>query len=167
MSQGCSHFEIVVDSWSAPSLFSWRSTRGAVGNLFLSFCHQMRVLANLFWSSCQHLRAIAKLLNCCHHVRVVFCLWAAEMTKVLRKVPHFGAGIVWRTIPSDLPVFWITVPGCSRDGYGTSPNLWVQKKLVKFWQGTQVTWIFFAKLFWELNYSVFDILRDLGDVILS
>ena len=101
-------------------------------------------------------------------VRIVFSLWAAEMTRVVRKVPHFGAGIVRGTIPSGLPVFWILVPGCSRDGYGTSPNLWVQKKLVKFWQGTQDTWLFFAKFFWELlSYSVFDILRDLGDVILS
>ena len=49
-------------------------------------------------------------------VRVDFCLWAVKMTRVVRKVPHFGVGIVWGTIPSDLPVFWIIVPGCSRNG---------------------------------------------------
>ena len=101
-------------------------------------------------------------------VRVVFCLWAVGLTREMRKIPHFGVGIVWRTILSDLPVLWIIVPGCSRNSYGTSPNLWVQKKLVKFWQGTQDTWLCFAKFLREfLSYSPFDLLRDLGDVILS
>ena len=99
---------------------------------------------------------------------VGFCLWADKMTRVGRKVPHFRAGIVWGTITSDLPVFWIIVPGCSRNGYETSPKLWVQKKLVKFWQGTQDTWLRFSKFFWEfLSCSAFDLLKDLGDVILS
>ena len=77
-------------------------------------------------------------------VRVVFCLWAVKMTRVMRKVPHFGVGIVWGAIPSGLPVFWITVPGNSRNSYGTSPNLWVQKKPVKLRQGSQDTWLCFA-----------------------
>ena len=82
------------------------------------------------------------------------------MTIVLRKVPQFGAGIVWGTFSSGLPVFWITSPGCSRNGYGTSPSLWVQKKLVKFWQGTQDTGLRSAKLFWEfLSYSPFSLQR--------
>ena len=99
-------------------------------------------------------------------VRVVFCLWAVELTKVMRKIPHFGVGIVWGTIPSGLPVLWIIVPGCSRNSYGTSPNLWVQKKLVKLWQGTQDTWLSFANFLREfLSDSPFDLLRDLGDVI--
>ena len=101
-------------------------------------------------------------------MRVGFCLWAVEVTRVMRKVPHFGVGIVCGAIPSGLPVFWIIVPGCSRNSYGTSPNLWVQKKLVKFWQATQDPWLCFAKFLREfLGYSPFDLLRDLGDVILS
>ena len=101
-------------------------------------------------------------------VRVGFCIWAVEMTRVMKTVPHFGVGIVWGTIPSGLPVFWIIVPWCSRNSYGTSPNLWVQKKLVKFWQGTQHTWLCFAEFLREfLSYSPFDLLRDLGDVTLS
>ena len=87
-------------------LFAWRSSRGAVENHFLSWCHHERVLTSL-------------LCNSCHHVRVVFCLWAVEMNRVMKKVPHFGVGIVWETIPSGLPVFWIIVPGCSRNSYGT------------------------------------------------
>ena len=82
-------------------------------------------------------------------VRVIFCLWAIQLTKVVRRVPHFGAGIVWGTIPSGFPVFWFIVPGCSRNGYGTSPNLSFQKKLVKLWQGTQDAWLCSAKFFWE------------------
>ena len=101
-------------------------------------------------------------------VMVVFFLWVVELTRVMRKIPHFGVGIVWGTIPSGLPVFWIIVPGCSRNSYGTSPNLWAQKKLVKFWRGTHDTWLCFAKFLREfLGYSPFDLLRDLGDVILS
>ena len=29
-----------------------------------------------------------------HHMRVGFCLWAIELTRVVRKIPHFGIGIV-------------------------------------------------------------------------
>ena len=85
----------------------------------------------------------------CHHVRVVFCLWAVQMTRVMRKVPHFGAGIAWGAISSGLPVFWRIVPGCSRNSYVKSPNLWVQKKLVKLWQCTQDMWLCSAKFFRE------------------
>ena len=101
-------------------------------------------------------------------VGIIFCLWAVQMSRVKRRVSHFGAGIVWRTIPSGSPVFWIFLPGCSRNDYVLSPNLWVQKKLVKLWQGTQDRWICPAKFFWEfLSYSAFDFLRNLRDVILS
>ena len=101
-------------------------------------------------------------------VRVIFCLWSVQVTRVVRRVPHFGAGIVWGTIPSGFPVFWIIVSGCSRNGYGTSPNLWVQKKLVKLWQGTQDAWLCSANFIREFfNYSAFNLLRKLGDVILS
>ena len=39
------------------------------------------------------------------------------------------------------PVFWISVAGFSLNSYGTSPNLRVQKELVKFRQCTQDTWL--------------------------
>ena len=136
-------------------LFAWRSSKGAVGNLFLSCCHHVRVAANFFCTSC-------------HHVRVCFCLWAFELARVMRKTPHFGVGIVWGAIAIVLPVFEISVSGFSWDSHGTSPNLWVQKKLVKFWQGTQDTWLCFAKYLREfLGYSSLDLLGDLGDVMLS
>ena len=101
-------------------------------------------------------------------MRVIFCLSVVKMTKVVRKVPHFGAGVVWGMISSGFPVFWIDVPGCFRNGYGTSPSLWVQKKLVNLWQATQDTWLCSAEFFWEfLSYSAFNLLRNLGIVILS
>ena len=46
----------------------------------------------------------------------------------MRRDHRFGTGIAWGTIPIGFPVSWVAVPGCSRIGYGTSPNLWVQKK---------------------------------------
>ena len=101
-------------------------------------------------------------------VRVVFCIWPIELTRVMRKVPHSGVGIVWGAIPSVLPVFQNSVSGYSWDNHGTSPNLWVQKKLVKFWQGTQDTWLCFSKFLREfLGYSPLDLLGDLRDVIVS
>ena len=104
----------------------------------------------------------------CQHVRVSFCLWAIELTRVVRKIPHFGIGIIWRAIPMNFPVFWIRVSGRSVSGYRTSPNLWVQKELVKFRQCTQDTWLCFAKLLREfLGYPPLNLLGDLGDVFLG
>ena len=57
----------------------------------------------------------------------------------MRRDHRFGTWIVWGTIPIGFPVSWVAVPGWSRNGYGTSPNLWVQKKFVKFRQNTQNT----------------------------
>ena len=103
-----------------------------------------------------------------HQMWVGFCLWAIELTRVVRKTPHFGIGIVWGAIPMSFPVFWINVSGRSLNSYGTSPNLWVQKELVKFRQCTQDTWLCFAKLLGEfLSYPPFNLLGDLGDVILG
>ena len=67
----------------------------------------------------------------------------------MRRDSCFGAGIVWGTIPTGFPVPWVAVPGCSRNDYGTSPNLWVQKKFVKFRQRTQNTWLRTAEFFWK------------------
>ena len=58
-------------------LFPWRSTRGAVGNFFLSFCRHVRVLTNFFWPSC-------------HHVRVFFCLWLFKWPEIGEEYPTSG-----------------------------------------------------------------------------
>ena len=101
-------------------------------------------------------------------VRILFHLWAVWRTRVMRRESHFGIGIVQGMIPSGFPVFWVAVPGCSRKGYGTSPNLWVEKKLVKFWQSTQDTRLCPTEFFWEFfSFSPFDLFRNLGDVFLS
>ena len=67
-------------------------------------------------------------VNFGHQMWVGFCLWAIELTRVVRKIPHF----VWGAIPMSFPVFWISVSGRSLNSYGTIPNSWVKKKLVKF-----------------------------------
>ena len=86
----------------------------------------------------------------------------------MRREHFFGSGFVEGTIPSGFPVFWVAVPGCSRNGYGTSPNLSVQKKFIKFKQSTQNTWLRPAEFFWKfISYSRFDFLRNLGDILLS
>ena len=65
-------------------------------------------------------------------VRVGFCLWAIELARVMKKIPHFGVRIAWGAITSGLPVFQISVSGCSWNSHGTSPNLWVQKNSSSF-----------------------------------
>ena len=73
-----------------------------------------------------------------------------------------------RSNPMSFPVFWISITRRSLNSYGTSPNSWVQKELVKFRQSTQDTWLCFAKLLREfLSYPPFNLLGDLGDIILG
>ena len=104
----------------------------------------------------------------CHHMRVGFCPWATELARMMWKIPQLGIGIVWWATFISFPVFQISLSGRSWNSYGTSPNLWVQKKLVKFRQGTQDTWLCLAKFLREfLGYSPLSLLGDLGDVILG
>ena len=71
-------------------------------------------------------------------------------------------------IPSGFPIFWVAVPGCSRKGYGESPNFWVQKKFVRFWPSTQTTRLRPTEFFQEFfSYSPFDLFKNLGDLFLS
>ena len=130
------------------------------------------VVKSLLESNCKRFRrsAIRENFNLifCHHMRVDFCLWAIDLARVMRKIPHFGIGIIWGAIPMSFPIFWISISGRSLNSYGTSPNLWVQKELVKFRQGTQDTWLRFAKFLREfLGYPPLNLLGDLGDVILG
>ena len=67
----------------------------------------------------------------------------------MRRERRFGTGIVWGTIPSGFLVFWLPVSRFSRNGYVTSPNLWVQKKFIKPRQSTQNRWLRPAELFWK------------------
>ena len=86
----------------------------------------------------------------------------------MRRDHRFGVGIVWGTIPIGFPVSWVAIPRCSRNGYGRSPNLWLQKKFVNFRQSTQNTRLRPTEFFWEFySYSPFDLFRNLGDVFLS
>ena len=62
-----------------------------------------------------------------HHV----CLRTIELSRVVRKIPSFGIRIVWGAVPMNFPVFWVSVSRRSLN-YGTSPHLWVKKKLIKF-----------------------------------
>ena len=45
---------------------------------------------------------------------------------------HLGMRITLGTISRWLLVFWIIVPGCSRNGSGERPYLWVQEKITHF-----------------------------------
>ena len=69
----------------------------------------------------------------------IFLLRIVQVTRVVGGEHRFGTRIAEGTISSGFPVFLVVVPGCSRNNYGTGPNLWVQKKLVKHRQSTQNT----------------------------
>ena len=121
-------------------------------------------LHTVFWNLLYQPGKFSALIS----VRILFHLWVIYNTTVMRRDSRFGAGIVWGTIPIVFPISWVAVPGCSRNGYGTSPNLWVQKKFVKLRQSTQDTRLRPTEFFWEFfSYSPFDLFRNLGNVFLS
>ena len=76
----------------------------------------------------------------------------SESVKLLVRELNFGIKIRCGTIPSGFPVFCVIVPVCSRNSYGASTNLRVQKKFVKFRQSTQNPWLcpakFLRQFFW-------------------
>ena len=82
-------------------------------------------------------------------VMSLFLLWIVWITRVISREHHFVTGIAWGTIPSGFPVFGVVVTGCSRNNYGKSPNLWVQKKLTRLRRSTKNAWLrpteFFGK----------------------
>ena len=103
-------------------------------------------------------------------------LWGcSSTTSELFRLPEWweetiasGQGSFGGAIRIGFPVSWVAVPGCSQNGYGTSPNLWVQKKFVKIRQSTQNTGLRPTEFFWEFfSYSLFDLFRNLGDVFLG
>ena len=56
---------------------------------------------------------------------------------------------------------------CSRSSYGTSPNMWVLKKLINFKQTTQHAWPCPVEYFWKIfTVPPFNLFRNLGDVLL-
>ena len=60
-------------------------------------------------------------------MKILLHLWANQINRVMRRDSRFGTMIVRETIPIGFPVSWFAVPGYFRNGYGRSPNLWVQK----------------------------------------
>ena len=133
--------DCAIATWEAMFLFKiWSEW-----NIIASFVYKCR---RINWVSVHLLSVVVRVIFG-HHVWVGLCLWAIEPARVMREIPHFGIGIVWGAIPMSFPVFWISVSGCSLNSYGTSPNLWVQKKLIKFRQSTQDTWLRFAKFLRE------------------
>ena len=98
----------------------------------------------------------------------LFQLWIVQNTRVVGREHRFGTGIAQLTISIGFPVFCFVVLRCFRNSYGTSPNLWVQKKFVKLRQSTQTAWLRPAELFGKFfSYPPFHLFRNLRDVLLS
>ena len=122
-------------------------------------------IVNKFWIITLFKEKTCSWFNCghCEGWSLSLGYWVGQNDE---KSTPSGAGTVWGMIPFYFPVFWNIAPGCSRNSYGTSPKLRVQKKLVKFWQGTQDAWLCSANFLREfLGYSPLDLLGDLGDLI--
>ena len=94
--QGCSHCEIVVDLWSAPSFVCLNKSKGAIGNLFL---------------------------NSYQHVRGLIWVWIRQIAGTTGRELHFRMGIILGTISVCVLVFYVLVPECSRNGSGKCPYL--------------------------------------------
>ena len=70
--------------------------------------------------------------------------------------------------PKWVPIFWVVVPGYSRNSYGTSPNFWVQNKFIKSRQSTQNAWLRPAEIFGKFfSDPLFNFSKNLGDLLLS
>ena len=92
----CRRGVLTADFWLSCGgplfLFAWRSSTGAVGNLFLNYRCHVGTIANLF-------------LNSCHHVMGLILLWIIPITGMIGREHHFGRGITYGAIPSGFPVF--------------------------------------------------------------
>ena len=98
-------------NWGARLLlFSCRFPWGAVGNLFL---------------------------NSCHLVMCLFLIWFSLATGTTGRKLNFGIRISQGMIPNAFRIYLVVVPRCSGNNYGTNNNLLVQKRIIKFTQGTQ------------------------------
>ena len=96
--------------------------------------------------------------SCCESLRLAEW-WVENTASVLRSPSERSS--------SGCPVFWVIVPGCSPNSCGTSPNLWVQKKLIKLKQSTQHTWLRPADYLWKFfSDSLFNVFTNPGDVLL-
>ena len=94
-----------------------------------------------------------------HEVMSLSLHWIILIIRVLSGEQRFGTGIDYETISSGFPVFWVVVRGCSRKSYGTSPNLWVLKKIFKLKQSNEKAWFrpaeFFGTFFSDLSFNFF------------
>ena len=79
--------EIAVKFWLTCRahllMFSWWSSRGAVGSLFSNI---VRTLVNLFFHSC-------------HHMMRLFLLWIVQLTELVGREHHLGTGIAQERSP--------------------------------------------------------------------
>ena len=155
LSQGYSHCAIVADFWSAPSFVFLKKYQGS-----------NREYPFEFLSSCEgNCESLLDLLSPCEHNRPplgYLDYHSGEKRSSLRDRDRL------KTIPSGFPVVWVAVPGCSRNSYGTNPNLRVQKILVMFWQCTQDTGLFPTEFFRKFfSCSPLDLFANLWDVLLS
>ena len=68
----------------------------------------------------------------CNFVRGLLPVWVWWSGGLTNREFHFGIGIIQGTIPSGLPVFWVVIPGRSRNSSGACPYLRVQKNSSSF-----------------------------------
>ena len=79
--------------------------------------------------------------------------WQAENTAAGQGSPKFSESLF---------------PDVFRNSYGTNPNLWAQKKFIKFRHSTRNTWIRLPEFFGKfISDSPFNLFRNLRDVLLS
>ena len=95
------------------------------------------------------------------------CVWVNWRTVLTDGGSHFRMRIILGTILTWFLVFNVCVPGCSRNGSGVRPYLWVEKKLVLFRQSTQNAGLSPAELLGQFfSDSAFNFLKNLCDIFL-
>ena len=94
-------------------------------------------------------------------------VWVIWMTGLIDGRSHFRMRIYLVTILIWFLVFHVCVPGCSRNGSGVRPYLWVQEKFVYFRQSTQIAGLCPAELLGQFfNDFAFNLLRNLCDLFI-
>ena len=146
----------------------------------------MSISLKLHWASCKRclvnkpvastVGALNKLyiLHAAHmcqktQIAVMYLVrvWIHGVRGLADQTTHFKMRITLGMVLVVLLVFTVIIRGSLRSGSGLHPNLWVQKKIFQFRQSVYNPTLCPAKLMRQFfSYSLFYLLRNLGNVIL-
>ena len=94
----------------------------------------------------------------------LFRVWVNWMAALTNKELYFTMEMILGTITGWFLVSCFRVPGCSGNGSGVCPYLWVSEKIIRFGQITQNAGLCPAEFLIVFNDSTFNLFKNLCDV---